>query len=364
MDDDAEFRALPAKQRSAVDRAFQRGLDRLNGTKAKGRGRKRRKIEALDSGGGGGFVASDNEGGGFIAEDTEGGGFVADENEYGGGGFVVEADEEGGGGGFVPDDTEEANATTTTTTDSPNTNTKANTKLPLHFLPSLLTSLNLPSDADVLQVFRASATGWDDRPKRGREDDGDEDLRVELKDFRAVCAALMSGDGDGDGDGDGGEGKEEDSNGEEGSVYSGDKFEDEADSLSSLSSLSEAESETEDEPKPKRGKGKAKASAKADLLATQTATKLNSRQKDIVRDIWDMLKSTSTTAAGQTKDRTRGSGEGILGRDEIKKCVRFLGEMWSDDEITEMVTLFSSQHEGRGLSFDDFGGIMVRAGLV
>jgi hypothetical protein len=29
-----------------------------------------------------------------------------------------------------------------------------------------------------------------------------------------------------------------------------------------------------------------------------------------------------------------------------------------------MVGLFSSQHEGRGLSFDDFAHVMLRAGLV
>lgn len=33
-------------------------------------------------------------------------------------------------------------------------------------------------------------------------------------------------------------------------------------------------------------------------------------------------------------------------------------------QITDMVTLFSTQHEGRGLSYDDFGAIMVRAGLA
>lgn len=33
-------------------------------------------------------------------------------------------------------------------------------------------------------------------------------------------------------------------------------------------------------------------------------------------------------------------------------------------KIGDMVTLFSSQHEGRGLSYDDFGMVMLRAGLV
>jgi hypothetical protein len=36
--------------------------------------------------------------------------------------------------------------------------------------------------------------------------------------------------------------------------------------------------------------------------------------------------------------------------------------MWL--QITEMVSLFSSQHEKRGLSFEDFGGVLLRAGLV
>jgi hypothetical protein len=33
-------------------------------------------------------------------------------------------------------------------------------------------------------------------------------------------------------------------------------------------------------------------------------------------------------------------------------------------QITEMITLFSTQYQGRGLSYDDFGAIMVRAGLA
>lgn len=36
----------------------------------------------------------------------------------------------------------------------------------------------------------------------------------------------------------------------------------------------------------------------------------------------------------------------------------------TDAEITDMVGLFSTQHEQRGLNFDDFGAVMARARLV
>jgi hypothetical protein len=76
----------------------------------------------------------------------------------------------------------------------------------------------------------------------------------------------------------------------------------------------------------------------------------------------------------------------VLGRDEVKRWVRELGEMWTDEEVRlvrscaleaitpdesglmgqigEMVSLFSTQHEGRGLSYDDFGQVMARGRIV
>lgn len=346
-DADPEFLALSERQRRQVDRAFSRGL-RLSGGR---RPAKRRKVDTgrsgsaaastpnLDGGGfvddGGGFV--DDGGGGFLADDggggfiDDGGGFLPDD----GGGFVPEDDS----GGFVPD----SGPSTVSPTPAP-TET-----VPLRFIPALLSSLSLPADDDVLAVFRASASGWDAKP-------GEEvDPAVGLKDFRAVCAALMEPEEDADVP------MEVEPSSDDGSS---DNFE--------LSELSDAPSEDADDddeygrPKPAR---RTRKSAAASLQVTRI--KLNPHQREMARDIWGMLKPNAS-----------GPGSGILGRDEVKRWARELGEMWSDDEvsdanlrwtgmqaltpcqITDMVQLFSSQHEGRGLTFEDFGIVMVRAGLV
>ncbi|ORY24006.1 hypothetical protein BCR39DRAFT_548129, partial [Naematelia encephala] len=372
-DVDPEFLALPERLRRAIDRAFERGIARSTAG-----GSKRRKVsvdqaEKLNGADQGGFVV-DDEAGGFLDDDAGGfvsngdeGGFIADDTQGGflpddAGGFDLPEDS----GGFLqdPDDVPDKTGTSTP-------NSTSNAKLPLYLLPSLLTSLGLPSDEDVLQVFRASASGWgdDEEPVRRRKRPGEEEREggVEKKDFRAVCAALMGPDEGVDEGGD----LDDDDQGE-------DAFElPTEDSESSLSDLSD------DSEFRGKGKGKGKAISSTDgrtarpsrrgkkaLEATLGPAKLTSRQRDMVKDIWEMIKPGS-------KEGTRGSW--VLGREEVKALVRSLGEMWTDQEvgfilrhdqfqadmeqITDMVSLFSSQHEGRGLSFEDFGGVMLRAGL-
>ncbi|WVW78326.1 hypothetical protein I302_100280 [Kwoniella bestiolae CBS 10118] len=369
---DPEFLTLSANQRRNIDRAFGRGIAILEG-----RSRKRRKVEKKgveekdEEQEQGGFVAEDNdEGGGFLVDD-EGdggaGGFMVDNDEAGGfmvedegGGFMVD-DEENGGGFMIEDDPIPSNPNVQSEEQDP----FPPKRIPLHLLPSLLTSLGLPSDEDVLGVFKASASGWEDeeeqssssRRKRGPNEEGGGG-GVELKDFRAVCAALMGPDD--------AQGEEED--GEE------DTFElpseDGESDLSSLSGSEYGEDSASKSTKKRTGKVRSKDFASEGDSSTPAPAarrrgrknidvdssgrvRLNTRQKELAKDIWEMLKPPSTTQKGQ-----------VLGRDEVKKWVRELGEMWSDDEITEMVTLFSTQHEGRGLTFDDFSGVMLRAGLV
>jgi hypothetical protein len=59
---------------------------------------------------------------------------------------------------------------------------------------------------------------------------------------------------------------------------------------------------------------------------------LSSRQREVVRDIWDMLKPDSGARGGY-----------ILGRDEVKRLVRDLGEMWSDDEVGSVLIVLIDQ---------------------
>ncbi|WWC59576.1 uncharacterized protein I303_102133 [Kwoniella dejecticola CBS 10117] len=420
-DVDPEFAALNARQRNRIDRAFQRGIAIYEN-----RSNKRRKLNkparvkeqdivTNASAGVGDFTRDDDDGRGFMLEGEDaaggfmldddgdaGGGFIVDEDE-GAGGFVVDEEGQGGGeGGFMPDEdagTEHSLKNHGENDPPRSTSPSVNKRIPLHLLPSLLTSLGLPSDEDVLAVFRASASGWEDddegrnqppiRKKRGGEE-GDADAGgVELKDFRAVCAALMedddidsNGDKDLDGNGDGIEGEEDDQE----HTFELPSEEEESE-LSSLSG-SEYGQEAQDRSTRFRAKGKSRASTvkSKDFAETDSSTpapsrsrarrgrgkrdleidqsgkvRLNSRQKELAKDIWEMLKPPQPSGGQQAK---RSERAGILGRDEVKKWVRELGEMWTEEEITDMVALFSTQHEQRGLSFDDFGGIMLRAGLV
>ncbi|WWD21616.1 hypothetical protein CI109_106102 [Kwoniella shandongensis] len=385
-DEDPDYVALSNKQRRAIDRAFERGVRTLEGRNRKVN--KRRKVEErsipLERDAGGGFMSGDGD------DDGGGGGFMLDDDGDGIGGGFLPDDEEGGGGGFLPDDNdndggflpETNNVSTPVSTSTP---TSSKRRIPLYLLPSLLASLGLPSDEDVLQVFRASASGWADddandddpsevlgRRKRAAGGGGEEDeMGVELKDFRAVCAALMGpeeeGDGDENMDGSGNDDEEEEDafelsdeeNGSDTSSLTGSEY---------GASTSNRRNKTTQRVKvtdfarddagggeiATRSKGKGGRSRKTRI---EGKPKLSTKQKELAKDIWDMLKPPST-------GKQSGRESGILGREEVKHWVRTLGEMWSDEEITEMVTLFSSQHEGRGLTLEDFGGIMLRAGLV
>ncbi|KAE8540432.1 hypothetical protein D1P53_003378 [Cryptococcus gattii VGV] len=369
---DPEFLALSLKQQRAIDKAFEKGVRSIRG----GEKRKRRKIANgkainvelgakdeggfVDESGGGGFLEEDGGGGplsedpdeGFIAEgdaggfviDDDAGGFVPDDNQ---GGFLPEDD----AGGFVSDGGYQDGVVSQDSKHSEQQlpshySSQTFTKLvPLYLLPTLLTSLGLPSDEDVLQVFRASAMGWDESSNK-RALDTEDAAGVELKDFRAVCAALM--------DPDDGEEMEDVELGSNDGDDDKDTFEPsgEESALTSLSESSYGGTPNKNRSKTARNtSGKTRVKGKA-VLEDQIS--LSSNQRAMVKDIWDMLKPSEKQKLGAD----------ILGRNEVKELVRTLGEMWSDEEITDMVTLFSSQHEGRGLTFEDFGKVMLRAGLV
>lgn len=247
------------------------------------------------------------------------------------GGFMPDDEDDAGGGGFMPDEGDE-NQDTVMMEDDRSAGVDEDRRIPVRALPAVLSSLNLPSDGDVLQVFRDAAAGWSDgdetQQRRGRREADDEevDMSVGLKDFRAVCAVLMGPDEGGP------EGGEEESDRES-------AYQEVGEDGSSLSDLSEEEYR---EPKgkgkapapasapAKRGAGgtaKGKAKARAELEETGRI-KLNSRQKEIVNDLWGMLKPPAPE--GQY---TRGGN--VLGREEVKQKVRELGEMWTEDEVSQ-----------------------------
>jgi hypothetical protein len=240
----------------------------------------------------GGFM----DAGGFDPDDG-GGGFVSDEGD---GGFMQDGEE----GGFLPD--EEGGSPKETTLEDGEIR-----RIPLRKLPAILSSLNLPSDEDVLAVFRASASGWTE-PNRYASKEEEEENRlmsggVELKDFRAVCAALMGPDEVGSNDDD-----------EEEDVYKGEGDE------SDLSEITEDEYEDPEEPVSKKSKGRGGRGKKRVELEDNGKIKLNARQREVVNDLWGMLKP-------EAEQHKRGGH--ILGRDEVRRKVRDLGEMWTEDEV-------------------------------
>lgn len=285
-DADPEFLELSDRQRAAVDRAFNRGLQRPTKRRRLNRSAKASTRSTPAGGfsdddkGAGGFIP-DDDAGGFIPDD-DAGGFIPDDE---GGGFVPDHEE---GGGFIVDETPAAPTATATPSE----------RVPIGRVPALLASLGLPSDEDVLSVFRASAAGWDD----DTEGSGG---AVSLKDWRAVCAALMTPGNDDELQDDGDDGIPEDD-------------------LSSLSSDEDdfrpSAEDDEDDDGSEYGKKSASATpAPRRRQKRQPKARLSSQQKELSRDIWDMLKPQGGTT---------------LSKDEVKRWAREMGEMWSDDEVS------------------------------
>jgi len=126
-----------------------------------------------------------------------------------------------------------------------------------------------------------------------------------------VCAALMEPE-------EGGEGSGVSDNEEE------DAYQLPSDD-SPLSSLSESDYQG-GPSKPKRTSSpRTRRNKSRKALEVTDRTKLTSRQKEVVRDIWDMLKP---------KAKEGGRGSNILGREEVKHWVRSLGEMWTEEEVS------------------------------
>ena len=344
VDADPDYLALSVRQRKAIDRAFQRGLKASNQ-----RGQKRKRVSnGIYSTGvsspinedvedAGGFIPDDDMGGGFIVDDEEAGGFLPDDDE--GGGFIPEDDgDQAGPSSAGAAFNQDSGGPSTRPLNSRPKSAEAKTRLPLYLLPGLLSSLDLPSDDDVLNVFRASASGWGEEgesmggSKRRRDavQGEEEEGGVELKDFRAVCAALFGPDEDPNG------APEEDGEVEDDGAMSLDEDEDDEDAFhldsdSTLSSLSGSSYGAGRKGKIKppttkskdRAKGKGKARA-VEEVKDNPPIKLSSAQKEMVRTLWGMVKPGAELP---------GRKHSILGRDEVKGLARSLGEMWTEDEV-------------------------------
>ena len=149
-----------------------------------------------------------HDAGGFLLDDNPGG-FLLDDNP---GGFLPPSPSNfGQESGHRPEQDERPSY------------------IPLSRIPHALQLLDLsPDDEQVLAVFRSAASGWEDEPPSRQtahrrqhgptatsEDNDVTEGRVSLRDWRAVCAALMDDGGDEDQDEDVRDGSAVDDNDDE-----------------------------------------------------------------------------------------------------------------------------------------------------
>lgn len=201
--DDPTFAALPRTLQRRIDDAFRRAV----GEKTS---RKRRKLNEnglYEHNSSGGFIPNDSLEGGFVPPDfnTLEGGFVLDEPVTGGG-FIVDDDDDDNGGGFVPEPSPpRAGPSASTTSVNHESEVQgdggfagSDCRIPLSLIPTALQILDLPPDDEqVLLVFKNAASGWTSGPasaRRAVRAAGPTEEVVSLRDWRAVCSALLEPD--------------------------------------------------------------------------------------------------------------------------------------------------------------------------
>jgi hypothetical protein len=194
------------------------------------------------------------------------------------GGFLID-DDDSMAGGFLPP--------------SPPARTIGNERerderpsyIPLSRIPRALQLLDLsPDDEDVLAVFRNAATGWEDdhisgsrSTRRGRNtvattDESDEaEERVSLRDWRAVCAALMDDGRDEEGAGD--VGVDEDEGENAGDIIQNSSSSLEESSCESSDEYHDAETAAKSRKRPRTSTSTSNAGHKATRKPRQRKTK-------------------------------------------------------------------------------------------
>jgi hypothetical protein len=199
--DDPSFAALPRTLQRRIDNALRCAV----GEKPS---RKRRKLNEnglYEQNSSGGFIPNDSLEGGFVPPDfnTLEGGFVLDEPVTGGG-FIVDDSDYDNGGGFVPEPSPPRAGPSTSTTPVDRDSevqgegafSRSHSHIPLSLIPTALQILDLPPDDEqVLLVFKNAASGWTSDSTSARRAAGPTEEVVSLRDWRAVCSALLEPDG-------------------------------------------------------------------------------------------------------------------------------------------------------------------------
>ncbi|KAI9458863.1 hypothetical protein BJY52DRAFT_400764 [Lactarius psammicola] len=252
--------------------------------------------------------------------------------------------------------------------------------IPLSRIPHALQLLDLsPDDEEVLAVFRNAATGWEDdhisasrSTRRGHstvatsEESDETEECVSLRDWRAVCAALMDDGADEEGAKEGGDADVDDENAgdidqnssSESSCESSDEYRD-----------TEAMAKSRKRPRKSTSTSTAghKATRKARPRKTQSTTP---RRGD----------SVSASAAMEITPRQRreclqafllffpGVPEDVaklrrLGVRELSTAATVLNEKIKTEEMIEMLDAFSTSPD-KTMGLSDFEKMMVAARLA
>ncbi|KAH9000794.1 hypothetical protein EDB86DRAFT_454399 [Lactarius hatsudake] len=291
------------------------------------------------------------------------------------GGFLLDDDDDSMAGGFLPPSPPAA----VRGSGNEREGDERPSYIPLSRIPHALQLLDLPpDDEDVLAVFRNAATGWGDdhisasrSTRRGRNaaatsEEGETEERVSLRDWRAVCAALMD-------DGRGEEGVEE-----EGDVDIDDDDAGDIDQNSS-SGLGESSSdEYRDTSAVAKSRKRPRKSTSASTPDHKATRKTRPRKTQSVTP--RRGDSVSASAAMEITPRQRreclqafllffpGVPEDDaklrrLGVRELSAAATVLNEKMKTEEIIEMLDAFSTSPD-KTMGLPEFEKMMVAARLA
>ncbi|KAI0251919.1 hypothetical protein BJV78DRAFT_1125608 [Lactifluus subvellereus] len=231
--------------------------------------------------------------------------------------------------------------------------------IPLSRIPYALQLLDLPpDDEEVLAVFRNAATGWGDDHPSSRHTGLEE--HVSLKDWRAVCAALMD---DGGYDEGAKEGNAIDEEEEEESADADATGQDLSSGLeeSSGESSDEYRSEARSQKRPRKSAGpratrniRSAAARRRSPPSPSTSAEITPRQR---RECLQAFLLFFPAVPEEVAKRRR------LGVRELSAAATVLNEKIKTEEMIEMLEAFSTSPD-KTMSLSDFEKMMIAARLA
>ncbi|KAF8480123.1 hypothetical protein DFH94DRAFT_612358, partial [Russula ochroleuca] len=256
--------------------------------------------------------------------------------------------------------------------------------IPLSRIPYALQLLDLsPDDEQVLAVFRSAASGWEDEPPSRQtahrrlhgptapsEDNDATEGHVGLRDWRAVCAALMDDGGD------------EDEDGREGSAIDDDDENLNGTGEDLSSELEESPGESSDEYRiteaksRKRSRKSAAAPGGGAGATRKTRTKKGKTPSTAMRRRSPLSPDTSAEVTPRQRRESLqafllffpGVPEEVakrrrLGVREVNAVATMLNEKIKTEEIIEMLEAFSTSPD-KTMSLSDFEKMMAATRLA